>query len=140
MLRPSSNCGSGDGVGRDMSTVGIVRIGRERSPLDSVAATANALPQILRPCHTFRALWLWPGVVVCELNSQLSGVFALAVQPLPEIALASARHQNLIQVDQCLANQICRLLVLAEDGNLERMVVKRVVDSEPKFLIPATTC
>lgn len=134
MLRSSRDRGPRNGIRGDVSTV---RITRQRAPLDLTTPTANTLPHLLRARHALRDFRLRPGIVVRELDPQLASVFALAIQPLPEIALASTRHQYLVQIHQRLANQVRRLFVLAEDRNLQRVVVEGVVHREAQLLIPS---
>lgn len=62
-------------------------------------------------------------VIVSKLDTDFSGVFALAVERLPQITLAAARQQDGIQTDPCFANQV-GLLVLAEYGDLQVVIVE----------------
>jgi hypothetical protein len=72
---------------------------------------------------------LGPGVVVGELDADLAGVFALAVQRVPVVALSSARCDDGLQVRPALSNQL-RFLVVVENGDLQAVVIRRVVHSE----------
>lgn len=81
-------------------------------------------------------LGLWARVVVRDLNPDFTGVLALAGEILPEIVLATTGDDDVAQVDPCLSNQFC-LLVVVEDGDFELVIVGGVVDGEADFLIPA---
>lgn len=67
-------------------------------------------------------LGLGTGVVVGNLNPDLTGVLALAGEVLPEIVLTAAGDDDVAQVDPCLSDQFC-LLVVIEDGDFELVVV-----------------
>jgi hypothetical protein len=54
---------------------------------------------------------------------------------VPVVTLSSAGCDDGIEVGPRLSNQF-RLLVVVEDGDLEAMVVGRVVDGEAQFLVP----
>lgn len=106
--------------------VTVVRVARQGPPLDSTA-TAHALPHCCLlftrntlPSGFFR---LRSSVVVCHLEPDLASVFTFAVQTLPEVILASSRHYNIIEVNPGFAYEVCSL-VLAEDGDLEVVVVR----------------
>lgn len=106
----SSWCGwLWNGIRRDVCTV---RICRQWSSLDLPMSRGSRLSI---SCGI--AVRLRPRIVVCQLDADLARVFPFAVQSLPQIALASSRHNDVLQGDQGFSNQI-RLLVLAEDGNL----------------------
>jgi hypothetical protein len=75
-------------------------------------------------------LSLGSGVIVGELQTDLSSVLALAVQAVPVVALAAAGTDDGIEVDPCLSDQF-RLLVVVENRDLEAVVVGRIVYCEP---------
>lgn len=107
---------------------------RQRPPLHllserhrSILRGSIALPPL--------TLGLGPRIVVCELQPDLSRVFALARQALPDVLLAASGHDDIAEVEESLSDQI-RLLVLAEDRDLEVVVVRRVVDVEADFRVP----
>ena len=78
---------------------------------------------------------LGPCVVVGEFDADLAGVLALAVEAVPVVARAATGGDDGLKVDPGLANQL-RLLVVVEDGHLEAVVVRRVVDGEAQLLVP----
>jgi hypothetical protein len=112
-------------------------IARQWSPLNSCRSITNALPKIVYAGDAFScAFRSWACVVVCELYPQLAGVFALAIETLPKICLASARMKYIFQRDPSFSNEICPL-ILAEYRDLERVIVGRIMDCKSKFLIPS---
>lgn len=80
-------------------------------------------------------LGLWTGVVVSELDPDLTGILALAGQVMPQVVLATARDNNVTQVDPCLSYQV-GLLIVVEDRDLELVVIWGIVNSETNFLVP----
>jgi hypothetical protein len=86
-----------------------------------------------------RLLWLRAGVVVGQFQTSFSGVLALAIETVPDVALAAARYDDFGKVDPRLANEL-RLLVVVEDGDFEVVVVGRVVYGEAQFLVPVGRC
>jgi hypothetical protein len=76
-----------------------------------------------------------PCVVVSQFHPDVTGVFALEVELVPQIILATARHNQLFEIDPSLANEIC-LLVVVEDGAFELIVVGRFADGETQLLVP----
>lgn len=82
-----------------------------------------------------RPLGLRPRVVVCQLEPYLTRILSLAVQALPDIALPTTRHNDICQANPRLTHKI-RALVLAEDTDLEVVVVRAVVDGESELLVP----
>ena len=54
---------------------------------------------------------------------------------MPVVALPSARCDDGVQIGPGLANQF-RLFIVVEHGDLEAVVVGRVVDREAEFLVP----
>lgn len=73
------------------------RVGWKRSPFDRTALSrpsnrraATLWSSSLLPLLD-RSLFLGPSVVVCKLNSDFSGIFALAIEAVPAVALTSAR-------------------------------------------------
>jgi hypothetical protein len=90
----------------------------------------------LSPFLLYRLLVLLTGVVVGDLHADLASVLALAVEAEPFVALASTRGDDGVEVRKGLADKL-RLLVVVEDGDLEAVVVGRVVDGEAQFLVPA---
>jgi hypothetical protein len=71
-------------------------------------STDSCLPRLIG------LLLFWARVVVRDLNSDLSSVFALAVQSVPQVILAAAWNYDLFQINPGLPNQI-RLFVIIED-------------------------
>lgn len=51
------------------------------------------------------------------------------------IALAATRYDDIAQVNPCLADQF-RLFVVIEDGQLQLIIVRSIVNSESKLLVP----
>ena len=81
-------------------------------------------------------LLLWTRIVVCNFDPDLSCIFALTTQGMPNIILSSTRNDHLLQIDPSLANNLS-LLVIVEYRNFELIVVGRVVDCKPELLVPA---
>lgn len=82
-----------------------------------------------------RLLGLGTGVVVCDLDADLASILAPAGEVLPDVVLATARDDDILEVDPSLANQVS-LLVVGEDGDFELIVVGGIVDGEAQFLVP----
>jgi hypothetical protein len=82
-----------------------------------------------------RLLGLRTLVVEGQLDTNFASVFALAVQRMPVVALTSTFFDYSIQVGPSLTNQL-RLLVVVEYGDLQAVIVGRVVDCEAEFLVP----
>jgi hypothetical protein len=61
-----------------------------------------------------RTIRLRSRVIKCELQPDLSSVLSLTRQSLPYIVCTSARNNDCTQIDECLSDEIC-FLVLAED-------------------------
>jgi len=83
-------------------------------------------------CRLFR---LRPRVVVCKLHPYFSCIFPSKVEVVPCVALSAARNDDVCQTDPGLANELSFLVVI-EDGNLEVVVIRRVVNGKSKFLVP----
>lgn len=110
------------------------------APLDSWAPEMSiCIAQLLSDRNDFNLLRLLPGIVIGQLQAQLTCEFTFAVESLPEIIFSSTRRNHLVQVDPGLADQICAF-VLTEDGDFEVVVIRRVVYGESKFLIPVPRC
>lgn len=75
-------------------------------------------------------------VVEGELYPNVAGVFALEVELLPEVALASPEFNDILKVDPSFADELC-LLVVIEYRAFELIVVWRIVNGESELLIPA---
>lgn len=82
-----------------------------------------------------RLVWLRSAVVEGDFDANLAGVLAPACQALPDILLATALDDDVLEVDPRLADEVS-LLVVCEDGHFELVVVGRVVDNESQFLVP----
>lgn len=82
-----------------------------------------------------RLLWLWTGVVEGDFHSNLSGILAAASQVLPDVALASAGDNDVLEIDPRLANQVSPLVV-REHRDLKLVVVGAVVNREAQLLVP----
>lgn len=80
-------------------------------------------------------LRLWAGVVVGELDPDLASILALASQVMPQVILATARDNNVTQVDPGLSYQV-GLLIIVEDRDLELIVIWRIMNGEANFLVP----
>lgn len=65
---------------------------------------------------------LWTSVVVCELDADLSGILAPAVERVPAVRLSSAGVDDVVEADEGVTNQLC-LAVVVEDGDLDAGVV-----------------
>lgn len=74
-------------------------------------------------------------IVESDLNPNVAGVFPLAVQTMPLIALSSASHDYIAQVNPGFADQF-GLFIVIEDGQLKLEVVWRVVDNKSELLVP----
>lgn len=74
-------------------------------------------------------------IVERHLHPNLSRILAPASKVLPYIALTTAGDDDIFEVDPGIANQI-RPLVVGKDGNLELVVIRRVVHSKAELLIP----
>ena len=107
---------------------------RQRSPLHfrPPIYTHHVISSHAVSSRPFR---LRPRIIVCELNPDLAGVLALAVESLPNVALATSGYDDLSEADPCLADQIGSL-VFAEDGQLQLVVIGRVMDGESELLVP----
>lgn len=55
---------------------------------------------------------------------------------MPNVTLTSTRLDDLLKPHPCLANEL-GLLVVVEYGDLETVIVGRVVHSKSEFLVPA---
>jgi len=55
---------------------------------------------------------------------------------VPAVRLAAAGVDDAVEVDEGVADQL-RLAVVVEDGDLDAVVVGRVVDGEAQLLVPA---
>jgi hypothetical protein len=111
-------------------------VGWQRPALDRLAFAGTAHRWTLAvdahgflPRLCYGLLCLGPGIVVSNLDTDLSSIFALAVQRVPVVALSSARCDDGLEVGPRLPNQLC-FLVIVEDGDFEAVVVGRVVDGE----------
>lgn len=118
-------------------------VGWQRSPLhrhafarstDCWALTVRA--RRLPPLLYYRLFLLRAAVVVCDLHADLAGVLALAIERVPVVALSAAWRDDRREICPRLSNQL-RLLVVVEDGELQAVVVGRVVNSKAQFLVPA---
>lgn len=115
------------------------RIRRERAPLGRCSPERTRRRIRLRGYLLGLGGWLlrlWAGVVVSELDADLTGILALASQVVPQVILAAARDNNVTQVDPCLSYQV-GLLIVVEDRDLELVVVWGVVNSETNLLVPS---
>ena len=83
-----------------------------------------------------RSLNLWrfflfrSGIIVRELNADLSSISSLAIETVPQIVLTSSRHNDFVQRHPCFSNEI-RLLIVVEYRYLELVVIRGVMDSKP---------
>jgi hypothetical protein len=80
-------------------------------------------------------LWFWAGVIISYFKAQLASILPLVIELVPLIALAAARDDNGSEVNPCLADQLCPLVVV-EDRHLDLIIVRRVVDGKTEFLVP----
>lgn len=84
----------------------------------------------LRLLATFEhGLILGPRIVVGHFHADVTGVFALAEEAVPLIALASAGNDHSLEIDPGLADELC-FLVVVEHGDFELEVVGGFVDGE----------
>lgn len=81
---------------------------------------------LFRSCGS-RALWLWSRIVKCDFKTNFTGVLALAGKALPNVALTTASNDDTLQINPCLSNQICSLII-RKDGNFKLVVVGRIVN------------
>jgi hypothetical protein len=72
---------------------------------------------------------LWPSVVVCDFDPDLSGIFSSVAQIVPQVVLAPARHDDLLEIDPGLANDL-GLLVIVKQRHLQLVVIRGVVNCE----------
>ncbi len=89
----------------------------------------------LVPLFLAQYVRLRPGVVVGQFHTNIASIFALEVQLMPQVVLAAARHNDIVEVDPGFTDEVC-FLVVVEDGALQFVVVGGVVDVESEFLIP----
>jgi hypothetical protein len=82
-----------------------------------VIPSLGAFPQTLSGF-----LGLWASIVVGQLQPCLSSIFALAIETVPGITLASTGYNDFGQADPSFANEF-RLFIVVEDGHLEVVVV-----------------
>lgn len=82
-----------------------------------------------------RRLWSRSFVVVGKLDPQLASIFALIVELLPQIHLASTGNNDFGQADPRFANKI-GTFVLAEDGDFDAVVVWGVMNGKSELSIP----
>lgn len=80
-------------------------------------------------------VWLRSAIVEGDLDPDLASILALAGEALPDVVLSASGDDDVPQVDPGLPNQVGSLVV-GEDGDLELVVVRRVVDGEAQFLVP----
>lgn len=74
-------------------------------------------------------LSLWSSVIVGELDANLSSILALTVKCVPSIRLSAAGIDDIVKADECVTDQLS-LPVIVENGDLDALVIRRVVDSE----------
>ena len=75
------------------------------------------------------------GVVVGHFHSDFPSIFSFIVELMPQIVLTTSWHNDLSQIDPSFTNEV-RFLVVVEDGAFELVVVRRLVNSKSKLLIP----
>lgn len=119
----------------DWIRVGLIRVDGQRPPLDLAYAPILRLKLVCNRHDLGLFLRLLSRVVVCQLDPDLASVFPFAVQTLPQIVLPTTRHHDVVQSHPGFADEV-GALVLAENGDLEGVVIGGVVDSEPQFLVP----
>ena len=88
---------------------------------------------LLRFCG--RLLRFRSGVVVGDLNANLSSILPSAGELGPLVALATARHDDVSQADPGLPYEI-GLLIVIKDGDLQLVVIQRVMNGKSEFLVP----
>lgn len=79
--------------------------------------------------YLFRLLLLWPSVVVRDFDSDLPGVFAFAIQVMPQVILSPAWDDDLAQIDPSLSNYL-GFLIIVKHRHLQLVVIRRVVYCE----------
>jgi hypothetical protein len=103
-----------------------------------VSAANRALAIVSGHCRV--SLWgrlfhLWARVVVGELEADFASVLPLALQLVPAITLAAAGYDDSVEIQPRFSYEF-GLLVVVEHGDLELVVVWRVMYSKSKFLVP----
>lgn len=90
------------------------------------------------PCSGSRLVGFGARVVERDLESDFPRILAAACQSLPYVVLASSSNNDALEIDPSLANEI-RLLVVSEDGDLELVVVGRIMHCKSQLLVPTET-
>lgn len=108
------------------------RVRRQWPPLDgrAFAWTADCRASS-RPCALQLLLWwglllLRTCIVICELNTNLAGVLAPAIEAVPGVALAAAGDNDGLEAHPSLTNQF-GLLVVVEYRYFQLVVVGGIV-------------
>jgi hypothetical protein len=90
------------------------------------------------PCSGSGLVRFGARIVVRDLESNFPRILAAACQSLPYVVLASSRNNNALEIDPSLSDKI-RFLVVSENGDLELIVVGRIMHRKSQLLVPAET-
>lgn len=90
------------------------------------------------PCSDSRLVRFGARIVVRDLESNFPRILAAACQSLPYVVLASSSNNDALEIDPGLSDEI-RFLVVSEDGDLELVVVGRIMHCKSQLLVPAET-
>lgn len=90
------------------------------------------------PCSGGRLVRFGARIVVSDLESNFPRILAATCQSLPYVVLASSSNNDALEIDPSLSDEI-RLLVISENGDLELVVVGRIMHCESQLLVPAET-
>jgi hypothetical protein len=90
------------------------------------------------PCSDSWLVRFGARVVEGDFESNFPRILAAACQSLPYVVLASSSNNDALEIDPSLSDEI-RLLVVGEDGDLELVVVGRIMHCKSQLLVPAET-
>lgn len=117
------------------------RVRRQRAPFHRLLALGRRALMLGAhglPCSGGRLVGFGARIVVSDLESNLPRILAAAGQSLPYVVLASSSNDDALEIDPSLSDEV-RLLVVGEDGDLELIIIGRVVHCKSQLLVPAET-
>lgn len=87
------------------------------------------------PCSDSRLVRFGARIIVRDFESNFPRILAAACQRLPYVVLASSSNDDALEIDPGLSDEI-RFLVVSEDGDLELVVVGRIMHCKSQLLVP----